>query len=207
MSTLAHLAKHGVAASWEPMTDSLITRIRNFYVARFMVTDFTHLMFIDSDLAWNPDALLGLIQADKPVVCGSYPKKQTNLEFVFNVADPDAVNVQDGLIEAKDGPTGFMLVKRGVFERMFVEYPERRCHLHQELTSEELQYSYALFDTMIDPDSIHPDSGLPMYLSEDYTFCRLWERIGGKVWIDPTVDMTHFGAAAHRGRLADYLHA
>jgi hypothetical protein len=51
---------------------------------------------------------------------------------------------------------------------------------------------YALFDTMIDPID-------KRYLSEDYTFCRRWQKIGGDIWLDPSISLNHYGSFCFQG--------
>ena len=60
--------------------ESLITRARNYLVDEFLRSDCTHLMFIDSDIGFDPNDVIALsvIAAegtDKHIVCGPYPKK------------------------------------------------------------------------------------------------------------------------------------
>ena len=48
------------------------------------------------------------------------------------------------------------------------------------------KYCYSFFDTVHDPDDNR-------YLSEDYTFCRRWQKIGGEIWLDPNTKLNHIG--------------
>ena len=57
-------------------------------------------------------------------------------------------------------------------------------------------YFYSLFDTMIDPIS-------KRYLSEDYTFCRRWQDIDGEIWMDPSVDLDHYGNYSFQGNISE----
>jgi hypothetical protein len=105
----------------------------------------------------------------------------------------------NGLIEVLDAGTGFMLVKRGVFDKLMKEYPE--TSYVRDMTSlnpdgsvnRDTDEQYAFFDGSIDEDS-------KRYLSEDYTFCRRWQKIGGKIWTDPEIVLNHVGTHVFRGR-------
>jgi len=55
---------------------------------------------------------------------------------------------------------------------------------------------YALFDTIIDPDTRR-------YLSEDYTFCRRYQELGGTIWLDPTINLDHQGAYLFKGNIGN----
>ena len=121
--------------------ESLITRARNTLVQLFMDGDYTHLLFIDSDLAFNPEAVLRMLDYDKDVVTGIYPRKTidwikvkkklkdnpnmyedellaSSLQYNLNVKNPNHILLEKGFIEVMDGPTGFMLIKREVFSKM-----------------------------------------------------------------------------------------
>jgi hypothetical protein len=51
---------------------------------------------------------------------------------------------------------------------------------------------------MIDPESRR-------YLSEDYTFCRRWQEMGGDVWLDPRTALNHIGHYTFRGNIRKLL--
>ena len=125
---------------------------------------------------------------------------QQQVDKSFNEQD-GRVQLQliNGLIEVLDAGTGFMLVKRGVFERLIKEYPE--TSYTRDMTSlnpdgsvsKDTDRQYAFFDGSIDEESNR-------YLSEDYTFCRRWQKIGGKIWTDPNIVLNHVGTHVFRGR-------
>lgn len=198
--------------------ESLITRARNTLVAFFLNSDCTHLFFIDSDIEFNVEDVIKLIAADKDVVVGAYPKKGINWDTVkkyvemtpnatpadigvagseyainFNFTGKDfQVNVEDGLISLKDAGTGFMMIKRHVLEKMMVQHPELQYNNDINVDKALDKYTYALFDTIIDGDARR-------YLSEDYTFCRRWQNMGGQIWLDPSIVLNHYGSYAYRG--------
>ena len=73
--------------------DSLVSRARNNLVARAMSnTNMTHMLFIDNDITWDPDSILKLLLAEKPVVGGIYPLKHYNWEKLVNT-NPETPNV------------------------------------------------------------------------------------------------------------------
>jgi len=62
--------------------ESLVTRARNALVHNFMKSGFTHMMFIDADIKFNPNDVIPMLLADKEVICGIYPKKEINWSLV-----------------------------------------------------------------------------------------------------------------------------
>ena len=79
-------------------------------------------------------------------------------------------------MKVDDAPTGFMVIKRSVFEKMMAAYPELNYISDSDYKREDKGLHYRFFDCMVDPES-------KRYLSEDYTFCRLWQQIGGEVYV------------------------
>ena len=146
--------------------ESLITRARNTLVQLFMDGDYTHLMFIDADLAFNPESVIRMLEFDKDVVTGVYPRKTidwikvkkrlkddpnisedellaASLQYNLNVKDSNRIEVQKGFIEVMDGATGFMLIKRNVFERMANVYPELKFIPDQHINqSHDKEFEY-----------------------------------------------------------------
>lgn len=206
------------------MSDSLISRARNQIAARFMAnTDLTHLMFIDCDLGFEGDDILKLLWADKEIVTAAYPIKEIywdkvakyakegvsndellehSLRFVVNpVRDVkgDKIEVDKGCISVYDAGTGFMLIKRSVFEKLMDKYPDLKYKDDTGvLNDEESKYSYAFFNSYVEPDQ-------KRFLSEDYGFCRYWQEIGGKVWTDPSIEMMHLGRLRYKGTMLNWL--
>lgn len=207
--------------------ESLITRGRNTLVSFFMENkDATHLFFIDADIEFQPEDLLRQVAYDKPIVVGAYPKKAINWDSIINAArnpelDENAqtieghssnyvvnfdfvkdengnrtpqVQIVDNLVKLKDAGTGFMCIKKEVIQQMMDAHPELKYVNDINVDSKFEPYMYALFDTMIDPESRR-------YLSEDYMFCRLWQQMGGDVYLDPRTALNHVGHYTFRGNI------
>jgi hypothetical protein len=187
--------------------DSLIPRARIACVSKFLDDpDSTHLLFIDSDISFEPEHIAQLVYTDHDVVGGVYPKKALPIAFPMNFSEKYSSpadrrwlvrDQETGCFEAQDVPTGFLLIKRSAIEQMIDAYPDRRCMIN-EGGWEENRNCYDLF-----PVGVMDDSG--MYLSEDFGFCRLWQKIGGKVWVLPEIELGHTGQYEFRGKLSDLI--
>ena len=189
--------------------DALITRSRNTLVSAFLdLPRMTHLMFIDADIAFEPEAVGRLLAFDEDLVGGVYPLKvtdwsnsgprqdlygetaaQASLNYVGTFCEGAALEQRDGFATGVYAGTGFMLIRRPVLERLAEAHPELRytaMHVYPRPTRPS-ERQYALFECMIEPDT-------GIYLSEDYAFCRRWLELGGKIWLDTQSRLTHIGA-------------
>ena len=169
----------------ETMTnESLISRARNTLVAKFLANpDSTHLMFVDADIGWEPWHLLVLLNRDVDVIGGLYPMKTMPVKWVVNGFD-GAEEGPDGLQEVSKTGTGFMLVKRHVFEKLNQHPAVRPFNNDIGLPKELDQHLRTYYDTAVRENR---------YYSEDWTFCENWRDLGGKIWVDKRVLLRHTG--------------
>jgi hypothetical protein len=200
--------------------ESLITRARNYLVDEFLRSDCTHLMFIDSDIDYNPMDVVALLALDKPVNGGPYPKKtlawekmydavklnlcednpmqmeQYSGDYVFNVAPGTKEIRMDVPVEVLEIGTGFMLIQRQVFEQFKNAYPELSYKPDHNRTQHFAgdREIHAYFDTVIDPTS-------KRYLSEDYMFCQWSRNIGIQIYLCPWMKLKHVGTYIFGGSL------
>jgi hypothetical protein len=205
--------------------ESLITRARNYLVDEFLNrSDCTHMLFIDSDIHFNPQDVIALLALDKDVIGGPYPKKaikwssvkkameknpaitpqdleKVTGDYVFNpVRGTDKFSVAEPL-EVLEIGTGFMLINRKVFKKMEEAYPQLRYkpdHVGQA-HFDGSRYIHAYFDTIIDTKDSATGGGSDRYLSEDYMFCQLWRKTGGQIWLCPWMRADHIGTYHFRG--------
>src|SRR3954466_10006635 len=85
--------KYGVTVQFFFLfNESLITRARNYLVDEFLRSDATHLMFIDSDIDFNPMDVIALLALDKPINGGPYPKKTIAWEKIYDAVKLDVVD-------------------------------------------------------------------------------------------------------------------
>jgi hypothetical protein len=182
--------------------ESLVTRARNILTAMFLDSESTHLFFLDADIEWEPDAILRAVSANKDVVASAYPKKALPIQYALNFKFVDPVNkrirYENGLVEVLDASTGFFCIKRSVFDRMMLEYPELHYKNDSNIDPKLGKYCYAFFDTHIDEEDRR-------YLSEDYRFCRLWQKLGGEIWLDPKTKLNHIGTHTFEGNVSQII--
>lgn len=171
----------GVQVTFETMPNcSLISLGRNIMQSRAMMDpNWTHLMWIDSDIRFEKENIISMIFEDKPIVGGFYPKKGLPIDMASSPM-PGGEETE-GLYETDYVATGFMLIKREVIEKMQEAYPERKFQ-YQGIDS------YDLYSPFIDEDT--PNR---MYLTEDYAFCRLARDIGYKSYMSKRFSLTHVG--------------
>jgi hypothetical protein len=210
----------GVDISFSFMfNESLIQRARNALVHSFMLRqECTHLMFVDADIRFNPVDIITMVQADKDIICGIYPKKEINWAGVHNAA-ANGIQPQDlkrytgsmvvNLVDYQgtvtvpadqplriwNGGTGFMLIKREVFEKLKKKVKTYRNDvgdLGGTIKPQDLIYEY--FPVTIEKES-------QRLLSEDYAFCKIARESKIDVWAAPWVQLGHFGSYLFEGGL------
>jgi hypothetical protein len=213
LSTINKMKSVGVPVYWAQITnESLITRGRNELVRIFLEKGFDYLMFIDADISYDGMAVAQLMAADRDITCGIYPKKEIDWKqvakaakegkdnladyggaFVFNMEGKVQESDDDGVIEVRHGGTGFMLIKRHVFEELMPYVPQYRVSSTKDPATGEYYkpLTYEFFATSID------DSGA--LLSEDYHFCELWRKHGGKIYANPFIKLEHVGTYVYTG--------
>ena len=199
--------------------ESLVTRARNNCVADFLGNpEWTHLFWIDADIGFSVEGAIRLLTSNYDIAAGIYPLKREDWphdglpesmtqddfinkyqKYTANASGEEGeVNIKigpDGFIEMSEAPTGFMVIKRSVFERMRQEYPDLQ-YVPDSVGVEDKGLHYRFFDVMVHPISRR-------YLSEDYGFCYLWEKMGGKIYIDGKSNLSHQGAKLYRGNFAE----
>jgi hypothetical protein len=199
--------------------ESLIQRARNTLANIFYRdTDCDYLMFIDADIGFNANSIIEMMNHDKDVMCGVYPKKEINWaevrmavehkipdnelkyyagSLVFNSINFSGYAESTGenpLIEVRWAGTGFMMIKRHVFTELkkhVNRYMRTGMPLYVEMTDQNSDYEY--FGCSIQPDT-------NIYMSEDYHFCEEVRKLGFKIYIAPKISLTHTGSHVFEGR-------
>jgi len=176
---------------------SLIPKCRDEIVHKFLFeTDYDYLLCIDADVVWIPEQILGMVDKAKTygTIFGPYPAKQDENKFFIEPMriDGDLVD-QDGLIRLKSGPAGFMMVSRETLlnlrdQNKFLEYK----------SSEYEERVCALFMPMIFMDQ---------YRGEDISFCIRLLHANERMWVDPSIELTHIGIKKYKQSFTEFLNA
>ena len=214
--------------------DSLVSRARNNLIAKAMnIPTATHFLFIDADITWSPFDILKLLVADKPIVGGIYPIK--HYEFDKLASNPNAVSeilkrkaqsqlkeafsnkeyiqtnmvryninhksnmleIDNNLVKIKHLATGFMLIKRTVIDLMSKAFPQTKYVDDVSfLSGKENDFAFALFDCGVEDGH---------YFSEDWMFCHRWQKMGGSVYADVTINLDHTGIETYKGSFISSL--
>jgi hypothetical protein len=209
--------------------ESLIPRARNILIQRFLQTDgYTHFLFIDSDIGFNPDSVLRLLRFNKHINSAVYAKKSINwglvkekiaegspedirqmgIDFNLNIQSTEAP--VDGFVKVLDVATGFLLMTREVLEKMKWYFsgniegvPTLMCK--NDIQGQNVDTYCALFDCLIDPTPPH------RYLSEDYAFCRRYQQMIADprsgcdptdgIWCSIAEPLAHVGSNVFSGNI------
>ena len=174
---------------------SIITKARNALVNRFMRSDCTDLLFVDADINFKPEDVLRILALSegKDIVAGAYPRRAEDKCFFTDVYydTHGGLELDDGLLRVERVGTGFMLIRRHVFEALEAAHPEWKFWVNTEHT-----HYTAFFDFQTTPEG---------YIGEDYLFCDRARAAGFKVWIDPDINLGHFGSTEFTGNFREQV--
>lgn len=171
---------------------------RNGIVRDFLLTDCTDLLFLDADVSWKNDALTKLIQHDRDIVAGVYPKRSLgDQEYPVRVFPGQELRAdKDGLVEVDGAPTGFMKIKRHVLEKLVEANKDRQFIGRHEEGDPDKHIKYTIIFERTFEDGIR--------YSGDYAFCRKWRSLGGQIVVDPELFLSHIGEETFSGTLGEF---
>lgn len=196
IADMLQLAERGDRVTiFDESGNAMIGDCRGLIVSKFLESDGTDLVFVDSDVVWEAGALVKLIDYPVEFVSAIYPQRRDPVAFCVQLiperpelwADPET-----GLLEVAGVPAGFMRCSREMLEKMVEHYADTQfyCEVAPNHTAHDLFGSYRIGRTKF---------------GEDYSFCRRWRDIGGKVWVDPEIRMGHVGYKTFMGQFGDWL--
>jgi hypothetical protein len=169
--------------------ESLIPRARNRVLGDFLASACSHLVFVDADIGFTGRDALRLIAHDKPLIGATYAKKtREKYDPAFVPLSSGVVVTENELVEIACLPGGFMCISRDMAMQMAGAYRDAwYCD-----ASRGGERVLDLFATFIDPETRN-------MWSEDYAFCHRWRQLGGQVFLDPNIMLTHNGTTTFEG--------
>lgn len=191
--------------------DSLISRARNAAAAGFLNhPTATHMMFVDSDIAFDAKDIFKLIEQDKEVICGAYPKKTVSQEKIDSIIkaygslpqnyESLCTDFATEIIKNEDSTvdyaaTGFMLIKKSALKKIVDKFPDIKYKNDIISYAHYGDNFYNFFPCEVNKET-------KKYESEDYGFSRLWRETGGKIYLEKSCSLTHYGWKGYVGNLA-----
>jgi len=202
-----YLEKHGIAVGWISYGNiASVTKARNALISEAIETGYDEAVFIDSDIAFHPTALLRLLKHDVDLV-GASQKANFRDDFPFalqpltNPEGQQYFNVVDGVAEVAAIPTAFLRMRLPAIRALMDERPG--LQYYDERVKGAERHLYALFDYTLTRHPTFPDR--QKYQGEDYAFCELWRASGRKVYCDLTIPLRHIKPVNLDGAAIDAL--
>lgn len=175
-------------------TNIYVEKARNICVKKFLESDCTDMVFIDSDVGFGEDAIWKLFQYDKMIIGGIYPYKKDNLDFPAMIDwsnDNNCKEESTGLVYLDVITTGFLRIKREVFDIML------KNQIYKIQKDAEDIYNFFQTGILFDDDL--------QYYGEDVAFCRAWRMIGENIYGVPDIDFLHVGVKKWGGNFYNFL--
>ena len=217
--------QRNILVSFTLYKSSLVQQGRNLIVSEFLnePANYTHLLFIDSDIDFNASTIFKMLEKDKDIIAAPYPmkyidwgkiKRRTDMlkltevkdianagyHYPIKVEGMNEVVVDDGVAEVTHAPTGCMLIKREVIEKMIKKYPELEIYQPTLVNGVE-DYKKNFFNLF---ECLH-DKETKQYYGEDFGFCKRWTAMGGKIHLWCMDFISHTGEFEYCGRYWDVL--
>ena len=172
--------------------ESLITRARDNCITSYLETDFDRMIFIDADIEFTGEDIVKLWNLDVDVAVGAYPMKQIDVPTCGWV-DGELIDLDkmEGPTPVDFAGTGFMMIKREVFHKFHEAFPER---FHKEGKPGEQVHSFRksfcyFYSRLSDGEEWTDRIRWP----EDYAFCHDFRSLGGKIILEPSIRLKHYG--------------
>ena len=198
---IQQLGKSGIQVGIHTMKSPLIHQARNYLTSVFLTTEYQYMLFIDSDVEFEPEAVMRMMVAKKNIVCTPYRAKAKDMsKNIYTVEFKDPKNIlvlAEGLVEIEAGPTGLMLIDRKVFEKIIKNRPDLKIKNKVKPDSDKTHKFYYNFFNFGFIDGYA--------MGEDVSFCKLARENDFKLYANIESPTAHHGSFAWRGKFGDSL--
>lgn len=169
--------------------DALIQRARNDTLQIAVDGDYDDVIWIDSDIEWEPEWFFKLLDYPQDVVGGTYRKKGDREEYVLRKLDQSKIDLATGLIEVHGLGTGFVKMSRTAIKYLWdvsASYIDPKDNKERRM----------IFDVVIKNKDM---------VSEDIiAFMKLIEG-GFKIYLDPSMTCNHIGPYKFQGNFQNWF--
>jgi len=166
--------------------DALVQRARNDLIALAIEGEYDALIFIDSDMEWNPLWVMELLARPEDVVGGTARKKTDDAE-IYVLKTSDLTVHPNGLIKCEGLGTGFVKLSRKALQALWDNSPEYR----NEGKVRRMICNVEVVDGQL--------------YSEDVSMFRKLNSLGFDCWLNPKMTCAHIGTKKFVGDLQRYL--
>ena len=200
------LQKQNIGCKFGSLSFPDICEVRNIFLSIFYdkTPQATHLLFIDSDMVFEPQLILDMLDSEHPVA-GIVPvKKRMPYEFVGRgqEVEPEPVN---GFMQVDGCGAGVLMISRECISEMLLKlpdivdkYPIDRHPASELILAQGLSRLLRPFDPIVNMEIGR--------LSEDLSFSNRWiYGCGGKVWANISHAVGHIGHHEYKAAYADFL--
>lgn len=163
--------------------DALIQRARNDIIHIAKVTDVDDVIFVDSDIEWDPEWIFKLLDYPVDVVGGTYPKKADEEIYVVRQVTKRPLDPETGLMEVDGLGTGFVRLSKNAVNFLWDS-------AESYIDPKDNQERRMVFDVVLENGQM---------VSEDIHMFNTLTRGGFKVWLDPKMTCNHIGPKKYKG--------
>ena len=160
------------------------------------------MLFIDSDVEFEPEAVLRMLVVQKDIVCTPYRIKLQDMKvrYAVDFEDEKKIKMLPGeIVEVEQGPAGLMVIHRRVFDKLMKVHPEMHIKHTGALTKDmNSKYLYNFWDTTFNPK-------IGLWKGEDLSFCDLARSVGFKIYANTESTMIHHGTFGWEGKFGDTI--
>lgn len=194
-SDMTALMRSGATVSvYDESGSTDLPEARALIVSEFLASGASHLVCVDNDVCWEAGAIPKLIGHGQDFVAGIYPQRKDPIEWPVKFLDGCAACLEAGdLLEVEAVPAGFMVLTR----QCLIDMSERYADLAYRSPRQGGKTLIGLFDPLTIDGA---------RMGEDYSFCKRWRDMGGKIYADTKIKMGHAGPKLFMGRLSDAIH-
>jgi hypothetical protein len=165
--------------------DALLQRSRNDLFQMAYESEVDYLFFIDSDMSWKPEDFFKLVDSKEDFILATGCKKVDELTYTIKIL-PES-KLEDEIIEIEGGGCAFMRLSKNVISKIWG---------NSEEYNEPHKKGKMIFNISIVDGEL---------VSEDISFCNNWRMLKGKIYLDSSINLNHYGNKTYTGDFRSFL--